>query len=427
MATAIAMPKLGMTMQEGKVVEWPVALGERVEKGQTLLIIESEKAEVEIESIATGFLRHIYVEPEETVPCGTLLAALTDAADEPFDAEAFQRAHDRPEQPTAPTPISSPSAPARREATPAARAGAAITPAARRLARELEIDLRVVPGSGPGGRVTREDVEAWAERRRSLVTVAEGVGLEVPSQGDGDPVLLLPGFGTDVASFARQTPALAQGFRVLGVNPRGVGLSDAPEQESYGVAESAADAAAVAGAPAHVIGASLGAAVAMELALSQSRQVRSLTLITPFLEADARLLALLDAWCRVAAEAGPETLARMLLPWFFSSTFLADGRTRERTLRGLAEIAARVPASTLERSAAGLRAWSGTRARDLGAIAVPTLVLVAGGDLLAPGGEVVADAIPNARCEIVPGVGHALGLEAPDPVNQAIRAHLDAA
>ena len=92
-----------------------------------------------------------------------------------------------------------------------------------------------IAGSGPGGRVTREDVEAWVERRRDLVEVAPGVALEVPQQGSGDPVLLLPGFGTDVSAFAPQIAALAERFRVLGVNPRGVGLSDAPEaDELYG-------------------------------------------------------------------------------------------------------------------------------------------------------------------------------------------------
>ena len=60
--------------------------------------------------------------------------------------------------------------------------------------------------------------------------------------------LLLPGFGSDVSVFARQAPELAGSYRVLGVNPRGVGLSDAPEQAAYGVGQAAADAAAVAGA-----------------------------------------------------------------------------------------------------------------------------------------------------------------------------------
>jgi pyruvate dehydrogenase E2 component (dihydrolipoamide acetyltransferase) len=422
------MPKLGMSMEEGAVVEWPVALGDRVEKGVTVLVIESEKAEVEIEATASGFLRHVYVEadPDERVPCGTVLAVLTDSMDEPFDPDAYRVAEDRSEAPRSgaatPAPAAPPPrAPAQARAT---RDVAPIAPAARALAKRLGIDPGEVPGSGPGGRVLKQDVETWAARREVLVAVADGLALEVPVAGEGDPVLLLPGFGTDVAAFARQTPMLAEDHRVRGMNPRGVGLSDAPDSPRYDVVDLAADASALIDAPTHVIGASLGAAVALELALTRPERVRSLTLITPFLEAGPRLLAVTEAWCRVAALAGPEAVAAMLLPWLFSEDYLADERARGRTLRGLAEIAARVPATTLERSAAGLRSWSGSRADAVGDLKPPTLVLVAGGDLLTPGGEAVARAIPGARSVVVPDAGHALALEAPDRVNDAIRAHL---
>ncbi|HTD27436.1 MAG TPA: alpha/beta fold hydrolase, partial [Candidatus Elarobacter sp.] len=363
MAVPLAMPKLGMTMREGRVVSWPRAVGAPVEKGEVVLVIESEKAEVEIEAPASGVLRHVYVPEGETVPSGTLLAAITATVEEPFDVRAFREQHDRPAAapaaarllPAAETPLS----PARRGTA------APITPAARALARELHVDPARIPGTGPGGRVTREDVEAWAARRRDLVPVAEGVALEVPSEGAGDPVVLLPGFGTDVSMFARQIPELAARWRVRGVNPRGVGLSDAPEADAYDVGTAAADVAALLDTPAHVIGASLGAAVAFELALARPALVRSLTLITPFVEAGPRLLAVIDAWCRVASEASPEAVARLVLPWMFSAEYLADEGRRERTVRGLAATAARVPASTLVRTAAGMRSWSGSRRADL--------------------------------------------------------------
>jgi pyruvate dehydrogenase E2 component (dihydrolipoamide acetyltransferase) len=427
MATAIAMPRLGMTMEAGRVVAWPRALGEHVEKGEVVVIIESEKAEVEVEATAAGFFRHIYVEVDEVVPCATLLGALTDTPDEPFDADAFAREHGGPaEAPRGPAPAIAPVA-----ATPAAepaRAGGRVpvTPAARALARKLGIDPSPVPGSGPGGRVTKADVEAWAAAREALAPVAEGVSLEVPAQGEGEPLLLLPGFGADVSVFARQVPELAATHRVLGVNPRGVGLSDAPEQERYDVAQTASDAAAVSEEPAHVVGASLGAAAAIELALAHPERVRSLTLLTPFVEMSPRLAAVIDGWCQLAAEVTPTTLARALLPWFFSSAFLADERARERTLRGLAEMAARVPAATLARSAAGLRAWSGTRGEMLSQIAAPTLVVAGGGDLLAGDGGAVAAAIPGARRVVVPEAGHAVALEAPQIVSRAILEHLAA-
>jgi pyruvate dehydrogenase E2 component (dihydrolipoamide acetyltransferase) len=418
------MPRLGMTMEEGTVVAWSAAPGQRVEKGATLLVIESEKAEVEIEATASGFLRHVYVEVGETVPCGTLLAALCDAPDEDFDPEAFRGEHAAPPPRAAAPPPSS--APPPREAS-ARRAGPPVAPAARKLAQQLGVDPARVGGTGPGGRVTRRDVEAFRAARRSLVEVGGGVSLEVPSQGEGDPVLLLPGFGTDVSVFARQTPALVEGHRVLGVNPRGVGLSDAPEEPAYTVSQAAADAAELVEGPAHLVGTSLGAAVAIELALTRPERVRSLTLLAPLVRASARLLALVDAWAAIATAAGPELLARALLPWLFSDGSLSDPAARERTRRGLAATLARVPAGTLTRSAAGLRAWSGSREAELGELRAPTLVVAAGEDLLTPGGERVAAAIPDARCIEIEGVGHAVGIEAGERVNAALLEHLAAA
>jgi len=424
-ATPVRMPRLGMTMTEGTVVDWPVPVGERVEKGRTVVVIESEKNEAEIEATASGFFRHVYVEPGETVPCGTVLGAITDAPDEPFDVELFRCENDLAEPQATVAPVARAPQPAtdRTVAAPTGRR-TPVAPAARALARKLGFDPAEIPGTGPGGRVTKQDVEAWVAQRETLVEATDGVRLEVPTQGQGDPLLLLPGFGSDVSSFSLQVSALAKRRRVLGVNPRGVGASDAPALDVYDVATAADDAAAVCPEPAHWVGASLGAAVALEAAIRHPQRVRSLVLITPFIEATSRLGAVTDAWCRVAGEASAETLARMLLPWLFSGRFLADAKARERTLRGLAASVARVPAPTLERSAAGLRAWSGSRRDALAGIDVPTLVLVAGGDLLTPGGEAIAQAMPNARSVVVPGAGHALAIEASDAVNEAIAAHL---
>lgn len=425
MPTPIAMPKLGMTMSEGAVLEWPIAVGGRVEKGQTVVVIESEKAQFEVEATTSGFLRHVYVDPDPDVQvaCGTVLGAITESLDEPFDAESFRRANDRQERKEAIPAQKSLSAVV--ASAPRLHAGRVpVAPAARALGKKLGVDPERVPGSGPGGRVTKEDVEAWAVQRERLVQVAPGIALEVPTEGDGDPVVLLPGFGTDVSAFAAPARALAKRYRVRAVNPRGVGLSHAPEQERYDVAELAADAAALIDAPTHVVGASLGAAIAIELALAQVEKVRTLTLITPFVEADARLLAVLDAWCRVAAEASADTTAATLLPWLFSTGFLIDEAACRRAARGLASIVRRIPAAVLRRYFEGVRAWSSTRRSDLERIQAPTLVLVAAADLLTPGGEAVAQAIPGATCAVMTGAGHALALEAPEAVTDAILAHL---
>src|SRR5207244_2034300 len=88
MATAVTMPRLGLTMVEGTVVEWKATVGDVVDKGQPILVIESEKVEVEIEAFVAGALVATYVEPGNTVPIGSLLGAIADPA-ERFDREAF--------------------------------------------------------------------------------------------------------------------------------------------------------------------------------------------------------------------------------------------------------------------------------------------------------------------------------------------------
>ncbi len=431
-ATAIAMPRLGMTMEEGTIVEWPVPVGGPVEKGQIVLVIETEKAESEIEAVVGGFFRHAFVEPGETVPCGALLGAITDEADEAFDAEGFAASYVPPEGSVTESDEAAESVatPGPAAETPAAVQGGRrpVAPAARALARKLGVDLDRVDGSGPGGRVTKQDVEAFASARERLFQVEDGVGLEVLREGEGDPVVLLPGFGTDVSSFAFQSAALVDGYELVGVNPRGVAGSDAPDLERYEVARAAADVASVLAEapPAHVVGASLGAAVALELALEHPDRVRSLVLVTPFVEASPRLLAFADAWVRLAAEAKPETLSAFLAPWLFGEDLLSDPARRERTLRGLAQAVRRIPAATLERSAAGLEQWSGSRTDALGRLRVPTLVLAAGEDLLTPGAEALAASIEGARVETLEGAGHALAIDAADDVTRLIRAHLAA-
>ena len=124
-------------MEEGIVIEWPHSIGDSVEKGEIILIIESEKSEVEIESPGSGVFRHIYVEEGETVPCGTLLGAITETAEEAFDAEAFAKANDdSPEEDSGGLKVKSAPAPEKKQAgkEPVIRAEKPVVPAARAAA-----------------------------------------------------------------------------------------------------------------------------------------------------------------------------------------------------------------------------------------------------------------------------------------------------
>lgn len=433
MPTPIVMPRLGMTMTEGTVVEWPHDVGADVQQGEPVLIIESDKSEIEVEASSGGKLAHIYVEPEELVPCGTLLGVLVGEDESDFDAAAYQEAfvveNDDAVSPGGDPPAMAPAAALATRASTAStrrRGTTPVTPAARALARTLEIDPGRVLGSGPGGRVKRRDIEAFAKSLETLVEVADGVSLEVPTEGSGDPVLLLPGFGTDVSAFSAQSPVLAERFLVRGVNARGIGNSDAPDAERYDIATLAADAAALLEAPTHLVATSLGTAVAIELALAAPEKIRSLSLLAPLVEVSPRLEAVSRAWCDLAALGDVEVLARSLLPWFFGTATLGDEKRRERIARGLPATLSRARPEALRRTRAGMNAWSGTRVSDLARIAAPTLVIAAEEDLLTPDGASIAESIPGARLVSIPGAGHAVGLEASDDVNAALLAHLAA-
>ena len=156
------MPKLGADMTEGRVVEWLKQPGEPIARGEVVLVIETDKANVEVESWTEGRLEKILVAPgDEWLPVGTPLAVIAGegavAAPPPSPAAAPA---------TAPAPAAKP--PERRPAAPPPRAGAErvhVSPIARKRADELKLDLATIVGTGPDGRITLDDVERAAAAR----------------------------------------------------------------------------------------------------------------------------------------------------------------------------------------------------------------------------------------------------------------------
>ncbi len=144
------MPSLGADMTEGTVTRWLVKPGDQVRRGDIVVEIETDKADMEVEVFESGTIERILVPEGERVPVGTPLAVI--AATAPAGEPAAPAAP--PPTPPPPPPVSIP------EAAPV-RA----TPTAKVLARELGIDLASIPGTGVGGVVTRADVEHAAARR----------------------------------------------------------------------------------------------------------------------------------------------------------------------------------------------------------------------------------------------------------------------
>ncbi len=188
MATNVTMPKLGLTMETGKILEWKTGEGEEVKEGAILLIVETEKITYEVEAPATGLL-HIIVQAEEEVPVAELIAVI--AADK-AELDSIS-AGGAPAAAAAPAPATAPAAAAPAADAPAAAAPASArapgervkaSPLAKKLASEADIDISMIAGTGPDGRIIKEDVESYLASNKVRISpvakkMADAEGLDL--------------------------------------------------------------------------------------------------------------------------------------------------------------------------------------------------------------------------------------------------------
>jgi pyruvate dehydrogenase E2 component (dihydrolipoamide acetyltransferase) len=180
MRSEFRLPALGADMDEGTIVEWHVAPGSRVKRGDVVAVVETDKGAIDVEIFEDGVLREIVVQPGTKVPVGTVLALIETEGSPPAAAPAAAgpgEAH---------TPSLAPAGEGAGEvreidiAPPPASSRTRISPAARKRARELGVDVESLHGTGPGGAVTLEDVEGVANGgpspRPSPAGAGEGVG-----------------------------------------------------------------------------------------------------------------------------------------------------------------------------------------------------------------------------------------------------------
>jgi len=162
MAVQVHMPQWGMAMTEGKITQWLKHEGEAVQKGDPLFEVETEKITNTAEAIASGVLYRIIVGEGETVAVGTVVAIIAAEGETP-DIEQIPAAHDDllPQD----TEVQNDAA---RTGAPKAGAFVPATPAARRLAKELGVELGLVSGTGQNGRVTERDVHAHLHQQSEM-------------------------------------------------------------------------------------------------------------------------------------------------------------------------------------------------------------------------------------------------------------------
>jgi pyruvate dehydrogenase E2 component (dihydrolipoamide acetyltransferase) len=169
--TKVVMPKLSEAMETGKVIKWLRNEGDRVQSGDIVAEIETDKADVEMEAFGAGVLRKILVAAGERAPVGTLIGVIAEPGEDiaPLLAEAGGPSPTAKPAPAAPAPtsVAPVAAPAPVVSAPAAAVPAVpvaerlrVSPLARKVAAQTGLDLRLVQGTGPGGRIIRRDVEA---------------------------------------------------------------------------------------------------------------------------------------------------------------------------------------------------------------------------------------------------------------------------
>jgi pyruvate dehydrogenase E2 component (dihydrolipoyllysine-residue acetyltransferase) len=306
MATILSMPKWGLAMKSGLVVEWLKKAGDQVEQGDPLVEIESEKATNEVEAPMTGTVRWIGVEEGDKAPVGTPLAVIASTGEElsdeevqtllRADAEEKQKrsAMATKQRPTSSSPSAEPAGSIARSTT---SSGGRInaSPAARRLAQELGIDLTTINGTGPNGMIGREDVLRASEQVNASQETGEAEEHDIDVGGikthyllagpSGAPrVVFVHGLGGSIPTWSLNLPSFAEQFRVCALDMVGAGESDKPATDYSAVAlanflENFLDALGPDWHQVSLVGHSLGGAIALSFANRHPERVDKLVLI----------------------------------------------------------------------------------------------------------------------------------------------------
>lgn len=164
MIREVFMPALSSTMTEGKIVSWVKSAGDKVEKGETVVVVESDKADMDVESFYEGYLAIIIVPAGEVAPVGAAIALVAET-----EAEIAAAQKQGAGAPAAAAPAPAAAAPVPATASVGLQQNVSrqngrsiVSPRARKLAKEFKVDLNSIKGSGPNGRIVAEDVEAAA-------------------------------------------------------------------------------------------------------------------------------------------------------------------------------------------------------------------------------------------------------------------------
>ncbi|MEN8503566.1 MULTISPECIES: acetoin dehydrogenase dihydrolipoyllysine-residue acetyltransferase subunit [Paraburkholderia] len=360
---AVTIPKWGMTMTEGTVVQWLAKEGEKVSRGQELLEIESTKVNNVVESTAEGVLKRIVLKEGEAAPVGALIGVIADdsATEEEIDALIESYAH--------------------------------------RMS-------------------SAEDVEAAANQPR-LITLPDGVVnvLEAGIESD-DILLLIHGFGGDLSTWMFNQTVFAEKIRTVAVDLPGHGASSpVVGDDVFSAVANAVNAAAskIASGRLHLVGHSFGGAVAAAIAEMDPSKIASLTLIAPVgLSKEMNREFLTDFIAAERRRSLLNVLERLFADPSKITNEMVEGTLQFKRLEGVHEALSRI-AETI--------ANEDGQARSIGAevekLMCPVMVIWGEKDAIIAVPD--SSQLPsNVEFRVLPGVGHMPQMEAASAVNEAV-------
>lgn len=431
MATPITAGAVaGEYMETLVIVEWRVGVGDAVNKGDVLLTIETAKAAVDVEAPDTGVISAIFASAESEVPAAAVLCLIgkdiTDVSYGDAPAKAAENAASAPQ----PYPV----APLATEQAPRTPAGGRIiaSPAARRAARAAGIDLATVSPTSVSGRIKLRDLASATRQTAPLeapnLSMGLPVGLPPDERGllkvhrngppDGAPIVFLHGFASDSSSWYPLDRQLAKDHPVYRIDLPNHGTSPKRQIKDFTAlvkdVRDAFDALDLEGA--HVIGHSLGGALALALADTRAPRIASLTLFAPgglgpkingdFIDgiAAASRPASLEAWLKVMV-----CDQRLIDPAFVNAAFAARTQAELR--------AAQVH---MGKTLFGDQTQSFNLVPALHRLECPTRIVWGRKDRILDWHDAL-QAPGHIGLHLLEGVGHVPHLEAPDVSHAIIR------
>lgn len=190
------MPALSSTMTEGKIVSWIKSEGDVLSKGESVVVVESDKADMDVETFYDGILAAIVVPEGESAPVGAAIGILAETEAEVAEAKAKAASAGAAAPASTPAPAVSPPEPKKvAESAPSGPRKTVATPYAKKLAKQHKVDINSVVGTGPFGRITPEDVEkaAGIAPSKSVAPSAAPASPPKPAAAAAPAAPLLPG------------------------------------------------------------------------------------------------------------------------------------------------------------------------------------------------------------------------------------------